>query len=318
MAGATKILIAGCGAIGSAFACLLKAAGNDVALLGRDWHLSAIRAEGLCMDGLWGSHHAEGFLLATRTSDLTGLYDLILICVKAHSTADMVRQVSPFLKPGGWVISLQNGLGNIETLAATFGPSRSLGASILVGTIIPEPGHVTVTVQAAPVVIGPLCVNDSLEQTRDLAGLFRQAGIPCEATDQILGHLWAKVFYNAPLNPLGALLQVHYGVLGEQPELRSLMDHIMNEAFAVAMKQQVALFWNSADEFRALFYAQLLPATFRHQSSMLQDLARGRRTEIDSLNGQIWKYGESLGIATPFNEIMTRLIWAREKRPRTG
>jgi 2-dehydropantoate 2-reductase len=315
LAAAKKILVAGCGAIGSAFACLLKAAGNDVALLGRDWHLSALRSQGLHMDGLWGNHHAEGFFLVTQTSDLTGFYDLTLICVKAHSTADMVRQVSPFLKPRGLAISLQNGLGNIETLAATFGPSKSLGASILVGTIIPEPGRVTVTVQAAPVVIGPLSLKDSMEQTCDLVGLFLEAEIPCESTDQILGHLWAKVFYNAPLNPLGALLKVHYGALGEQPELRSLMDHIMDEAFAVAMKQEVALFWNSADEFRALFYSKLLPATFRHQSSMLQDLARGRRTEINALNGQIWKYGESLGIATPFNEIMTRLIWAREKRP---
>jgi 2-dehydropantoate 2-reductase len=312
--GPQKILVAGCGAIGSAFACLLKKAGNTVALLGREWHLRAIRARGLAMDGLWGEHRAEGFVLATDACSIPGHYDLILISVKAHSTTAMVRQVKSFIKPDGVAISLQNGLGNVETLAQTFGASRSLGASILVGAIIPEPGRVTITVQAAPVIIGPLSASNSMVQTHALTELFRQAGIMCEPSDQILAHLWAKVFYNAPLNPLGALLGVHYGALGEQAELKAVMDHIIDEAFAVAVKQGVALSWKSVAEFRALFYSQLLPATFRHQSSMLQDLTRGRKTEIDALNGQIWQYGRSLGIPTPFNEIMTRLIRAREHK----
>ncbi|MGH7844572.1 MAG: ketopantoate reductase family protein [Candidatus Binatia bacterium] len=75
MSDTKKILIAGCGAIGSAFACLLRSAGNDVALLGRDRHLSAIRSQGLYMDRLWRNHRAEGFFLAARTSGLAGLYD---------------------------------------------------------------------------------------------------------------------------------------------------------------------------------------------------------------------------------------------------
>lgn len=311
-----KILVAGCGAIGSVFGGLLKKAGHEVTLFGRDWHLAAIRSGGLEIDGIWGRHHVKGFKLASQTHALSGLYDLVLITVKAYDTRAMVRAVAPCLKPEGLAISVQNGLGNLETLAETFGAGRSLGSSVLVGAKIAVPGRVTVTVQAAPIVIGPLDSSSagSLEKSGLWAGLFNQARIPCEVTDRILSHLWAKVFYNAPLNPLGALLQVHYGALGEEPELRTLMDGIIDEAFQVAQKKGVRLLWPAPGDYRELFYSKLLPATYQHQSSMLQDLRRGRPTEINSLNGQIWRYGQELGVPTPFNGVVTRLIQGREKK----
>lgn len=309
-----QILIAGCGAIGSIFGCLLRKAGHDVTLLGREWHLKAIRSKGLDLDGLWGGHHAGGFKLATELRALPAPFDLILVSVKAYHTEQVVKQIAPLLKPSGIAISLQNGLGNVEILAEAFGPQRSLGANILVGAKIPEPGRVTVTVQAAPIILGPLDPHvDAMEKCGHWVSSFNQASIPCEPTDQILSHLWAKVFYNAPLNPLGALLEVHYGALGEEPELRALMDRIISEAFEVAATKEVRLLWKSAEEYRELFYTRLLPATYNHQSSMLQDLQRGRPTEINSLNAKVWRYGRESGIPTPFNETMTRLMLAREK-----
>jgi 2-dehydropantoate 2-reductase len=309
-----KILIAGTGAVGSMFGGMLRKAGFEVTLLGRDWHLSTVDTRGLEIDGLWGSHRVTGFRLATRAADLSELYDFILVSIKSYDTGIMAQEVKSYLEPEGLVLSLQNGLGNLETLAETFGPGRSLGASVLIGAKIPAPGRVTVTVYAAPVVIGPLYPTEvSMEQTRCLASLIGRAGIPCEPTDEILSHLWAKVFYNAPLNPLGALLQVHYGVLGEGPGLRTIMDRIIAEAFQVAERRGVKLLWKSPDEYRALFYGKLLPATYDHQSSMLQDLELNRRTEIDAINGKIWKYGVELGVPTPFNAVVTRLILGRER-----
>jgi 2-dehydropantoate 2-reductase len=151
-----------------------------------------------------------------------------------------------------------------------------------------------------------------MELTRFWASLFSRVGIPCEPTDQILSHLWAKVLYNAPLNPLGAILRVHYGALGEEQELKTIMDRIIDEVFQVGQKKGVRLLWKSVEDYRDLFYSKLLPATYDHQSSMLQDLERGRRTEINVLNGKILKYGTELGIPTPFNEAMTQLIRGRE------
>ena len=311
-----RILIAGCGAIGSVFGCLLRQAGHNVTLLGRESHLNAIRSLGLRMDGIWGSHDATGFQLATRVSELSGRYDLVIISVKAYDTARIAESAVRFIKKEGLVLSAQNGLGNIETLAAVFGPERTLGANVLVGAKIPEPGRVTITVEAAPIIIGPLEVSDCvmMEAIHSWARNFRAAHIPCETTTRILSHLWAKVFYNAPLNALGALLRVHYGALGDEEELRALMDRIIDEAFVVAGRMAIELLWETADEYRRLFYNHLLPSTYHHESSMLQDLQRGRRTEIDAINGQIWRYGETMRVPTPFNEIMTRLIRECETR----
>lgn len=310
-----RILIAGCGAIGSALGCLLREAGFQVTLLGRAWHLNAIRSRGLHVDGIWGAHQAAGFQLATHVDHLTSRYDLIIISVKAYDTARIAESVLPFITDGGLVLSAQNGLGNIETLEQVFGPERSLGANVLVGAKIAEPGRVTITVQAAPIIIGPLQISSGVatEAVHAWAGNFQAAHIPCETTTRILAHLWAKVFYNAPLNALGALLCVYYGALGDDAELRAIMDRIIDEAFMVAGKMGIEPLWESAAEYRRFFYDYLLPSTYNHESSMLQDLQRGRRTEIDAINGQIWRYGQTMRIPTPYNEIMTRLIREREK-----
>jgi 2-dehydropantoate 2-reductase len=308
-----SVLVAGTGPVGSMFGCLLRKAGHDVTLLGREWHLDAVRSGGLAMDGLWGTHHADGFHLVSRPDDLNGPYDLVLIAVKSYDTVAMVDATAPFLSPGGLAVSLQNGLGNIEAMARRFGPTRSLGASILVGARIPKPGNVTVTVQAAPIVIGPLeAASSAMAQCRALCELLGEAGITTETTDRVESHLWAKVFYNAPLNPLGALLGVRYGVLAEVPELKSIMDRIIEEAFEVAQRKRVDPLWRSAAAYKKEFYGKLLPATYDHESSMLQDLERGRRTEIGALNGRIWRYGREVGLPAPFNEAMTRLMWGRE------
>ena len=313
-----RILIAGCGAIGSVFACFLRQAGHDVTLLGRQSQLSAIASRGLSLDGIWGRHYANHFHLATTVADLSSPYDLVLIAVKAYDTQAMVDAVASLVAGEGLAVSLQNGLGNLEILARAFGPQRSLGANVLVGATIPAPGQVTVTVQAAPIILGPLEVSDCvmLERIHAWVEAFKAAMIPCETTVIILSYLWAKVFYNAPLNALGALLDVHYGVLGDEPELRSIMDQVIDEAFRVAAAKNVECLWKNVDEYRDFFYGHLVPATYDHRSSMLQDLQRGRRTEIDAINGQIWRYGEEAQVPTPCNEIMTRLIWQKERAPR--
>ncbi len=315
-----RILIAGCGAIGSIFACLLRQAGHDVTLLGRQPHLSAIASHGLYLDGIWGRHYASSFQLATTVADLSPPYDLVLISVKSYDTQAMVEAVAPLINGDGLAVSLQNGLGNLEILARAFGPERSLGANVLVGATLPAPGRVTVTVQAAPIILGPLEVSDCvmMERIHAWTETFKAAMIPCETTTRILSYLWAKVFYNAPLNALGALLDVHYGVLGDEPELRSIMDRVIDEAFRVATTKEIECLWKTAGEYKDFFYGHLIPATYDHRSSMLQDLQRGRRTEIDAINGRIWRYGEEVQVSTPYNEIVTRLIWQKETSLRSS
>jgi 2-dehydropantoate 2-reductase len=310
-----RVLVAGAGGIGSVIGALLRLAGDEVTLLGRPAHLAGVAADGLRLDGLWGEHVATGFHLVEDAAHLSGQYDGILVTVKSYDTCVIAEAVGPFLAPGGIIISLQNGLGNIEQLVATAGRARALGGRVIFGAEAVAPGRVRVTVYADPVLIGPWGADPDpriTAQAQWWAHHCDAAGIPSAATDDIAAALWGKVLYNTPLNPLSALLGVHYGALTENEHARSIMDQVIDETFAVATAEGIVLPWASAAEYRATFYDRLVPSTFHHRSSMLQDLERGRRTEIDAINGEVWKRGAARGIVTPINELLTRLMHARE------
>jgi 2-dehydropantoate 2-reductase len=211
---------------------------------------------------------------------------------------------------------MQNGLGNLERVAAVVGDARVLGARVIFGAEIATPGRVRVTVEAAPVLVGSPDPSDvsRTAAAAHWAAELAASGIPAEPTAQLLPELWAKMFYNGALNPMGALLGVPYGDLPADPDARAIMDDAIREAFAVARTAGVPVAWPDADAYRALFYDRLVPATARHRSSMLQDLERGRPTEIDAINGYVAARGDALGVPTPVNATLTRMIRARVRR----
>ncbi len=314
-----RVLVAGAGAVGSVFGGLLCRAGWPVTLLGRAGHLHAIRQDGLWVSGLFGEHRISGLGLATDPEDLAGPYAAVLLTVKSYDTEAMARRVARHVAPDGVVISLQNGLGNIEEAARAVGPERVVGGRVIFGAVVTDPGRVRVTVYAEPVMLGSpwpgrFAALDAA--ARRWAGAFAAVGIPAETTDEILAYLWAKVLYNAPLNPLGAILGLTYGELAANSDLRVVMDGIIDETFAVARAQGVPLQWPTVSRFREAFYGRLVPATAGHRSSMLQDIERGRATEIDAINGRVWEYGRPAGIATPLNEMVTRLVRAKATQGR--
>jgi 2-dehydropantoate 2-reductase len=312
-----RVLIAGAGALGSVFGGFLRGAGLEVALLGRAAHLEAIGADGLRIDGIWGEHRFAGFELATDAGGVRGPFDAILLPVKSYDTGAMAAAVAHLLAADGVMISLQNGLGNVETVEAATGSERALGARVIFGATVPAPGRARVTVFADPTALGAL--RPALHAARDAAArrwaaIIDAAGVPTIYTDRLPALLWAKVFYNAALNPLGALLGVHYGALPERASSRAIMDAVIDEAFAVARAEAVSLPWPSAAAYRDEFYRRLVPATFDHRSSMLQDLERGRRTEVEAINGAVSRRGADYGIETPVNEALTQLIHAVEEK----
>ncbi|MEO8604543.1 MAG: ketopantoate reductase family protein [bacterium] len=314
-----RVLIAGAGALGSVFGGFLRRAGDDVTLLGRAAHVDVVARHGLHLDGLWGAHHVTGFTCVSDAARLDGHFDAILLPVKAPDTAVMARAVAPHLAAGGVMLSLQNGLGNVEAIEAVVGAERTLGARVIFGATVTAPGHALVTVFADPTAIGSLDASaDAAREATAQAWATRlaAAGVPSVYTDRLPARLWAKVFYSAALNPLGALLRVHYGALPERPATRAVVDAVLDEAFAVAAADGVDLPWHNADAYRDEFYGRLVPATYDHRSSMLQDLARGRRTEIDAISGEIARRGQLHGIATPVNEALSWLIHAVEDRGR--
>jgi 2-dehydropantoate 2-reductase len=314
------VLVAGAGALGSVFGGLLARMGWPVVLLGRAGHLGAVGTDGLRIEGLFGDHLVRGLEVVTDASALRGPFGAVLLTVKSYDTAAMVETVRPHLAASGHLVCLQNGLGNLEQVGTILGASRVLGARVIFGAEITGAGRVRVTVNAAPVLVGSA---DSGDAARTAAAArwaeeFAAAGIPSGFTDNLAGELWAKVFYNAALNPLGALLGVPYGYLPDDPDARAIMDRAIDEAFAVATASGVRLRWPAARDYRDVFYGELVPSTAAHRSSMLQDLERGRPTEIDAINGWVARRADAMGIAAPVNTMLTHMIRARVRRARLG
>ncbi len=313
---ASEVLIAGAGAVGSVVGGLLAHAGWPVTLLGRRAHLDAVRARGLVIEGLFGMHRVSGLVCATDATELHGPYATVFLTVKAYDTASMVAAVAPYLAPDGVLVSLQNGLGNLEAAARVVGPARVLGGRVIFGAELVAPGRTCVTVYADPVLLGCASAGDAAPRARaaEWASHLTAAGVPAEVTDTLVAELWAKVLYSAALNPLGALLGVTYGELTADPDTRAVMDAVIGEAFAVARAEGVAFRWPDADAYREAFYGRLVPATAGHRSSMLQDIECGRPTEIDAINGHVARRGALLGVPVPTNATLACLIRARARR----
>jgi 2-dehydropantoate 2-reductase len=315
----TPILIAGAGAIGSIVGGMLHAAGHDVTLLGRRTHLEAIERDGLRISGLLGARTVTGMKLVDDPARLIGRFGVIFCCVKSYDTKAIAAVLAECVDDKGVVVSMQNGLGNIEALIDRFGRRRVLGARVIFGAEILAAGIAHVTVFAQPVAIGPAPAihredSGALEARGGaIARMLDAAGIPAVGVGDIMPILWTKILYNVALNPLGAILKLHYGAIAGDPDLRPIMDRAIEEAFAVARALEVAMPFANHHEYLKVFYEQLVPATFDHRPTMLHDLHVRGRTEIDALNGKIVELAEEFGLDASTNRMLTRLVRAGER-----
>lgn len=304
-------MIAGAGAIGSVIGGLLREQGEKITFLGRPEHIRAIAQNGLEIEGIWGEHRVSGFELASVPAELGTDFDLIFLTVKSYDTNSAIREVVSKLKPSGLVVSAQNGLGNLESVAQVAGPERTLGGRVIFGAEILSPGKAKVTVYADPVMIGGFTPELSVVLKRKIEKIvaaLNGSGVPAGYAEEIRPYLWAKILYNCPLNPLGALLDVNYGALADNPETRKIMEEVIREIFLVARAEKVTLFWKDPDHYAREFFERLVPSTRGHRASMIADLKRNKPTEIDAMNGWILKLGEKHGIPVPYNETLTRMI----------
>lgn len=313
--GDESVLVAGCGAVGSVFACLLAQSGCRVEAIGRGAHFDAVRSRGIEVEGIWGDHRGRLSAAHADGAAAAGPFDAILVACKTFQTDALLASLDArYLAPHGRAISLQNGLGNVEKVAAVFGSDRALAGRVIFGAEIVRYGCVRVTVEAEPTLVG------HPERPRDegagyWAARFRAAGIRADESPAILGALWGKVFYNAALNPMGALLGLRYGELPNDPERRRVMDRVIEEAFAVARADGAPLPWSDAAEYLRVFHERLLPATLEHRSSMLQDMEKGRPTEIEAICGEICRRGDLHGIDVWANRVLLALVRSRGGSP---
>jgi len=315
-----KILVFGAGAIGMAYGGFLSRR-HDVTLLGRPRHCRAIRKKGLRVGGIWGRHVFRAMNLCSDSKALVRAkapYDLILLTVKAYDTAPAARVIRRLIGPGTAVVSLQNGLGNIEALHRVIPAARVVAGRVIFGVEVCGPGSIRVTVIAAPTALGETAPRSGSARIGRIARAMNRAGLRTVVTADVRALLWAKVIYNCALNPLASLLGCHYGYLAGRNLTRKLMDAVIREIYAVARRCGIRLKPRSAEDYRKLFYGKLVPSTYHHHPSMLQDLRRGKRTEIESLNGAIARLGRKHGVPVPVNRWLAKMIRAKERSCRTA
>ncbi|MBD3358015.1 MAG: 2-dehydropantoate 2-reductase, partial [Chitinivibrionales bacterium] len=211
------------------------------------------------------------------------------------------------------LLSLQNGVTNLERIIQVRGAAQALAGSVTFGAKITAPGGVQVAVHAGDVKIGGIDTAIDYGFVKGIAEMFSAAGIKTDPTREIYKFLWGKMLYNCSLNGLAAILDVRYGELLEHESSRALIADIVGEIFLVLEREGRVVSWPSAQAYCEDLFERLLPLTANHIPSMLQDLQAGKRTEIDALNGTIVDLAEKHGLDVPVNWLITRLMKVKEK-----
>jgi len=291
--------------MGCLFAGLLAEAGRRVTLLTkRPEEAEHLRREGLRLEGLGGSRRVT--VAATANPQDVQEADLVLLAVKAYDTQTAVQTVAAWLKEQAVVLTLQNGLGNVETVSAFVGAERTLGGVTAHGATRLGVGHVR-HAGRGETVIGE-ARGGLTSRVEHLADLFTAAGIETRAVEDIRPVLWGKLLVNVGINALAAVLQWRNGQLIEHPATERVLEAAVTEAVQVA--QAEGLSFTAAEAVAKV--KSVCKATAQNLNSMLQDLQRGRQTEVDYLNGAIVAEGEKLGVPTPINWTLTQLVKALE------
>jgi len=297
--------IVGAGAVGSFYGAMLAQAGHPVTLIARAPHVAAIQREGLQLQ-MQGQTVQVPLAATTDLAAVRGA-DLVLVCVKSSDTEAVARQLAPLLDAGTTVLSLQNGVDNpavlAHHLAATVVP-----AVVYVATAMPAPGVVQ-HFGRGELVIGPRDAAQAADaalgqRLQAVVDLFASAQVPVQVSPDVMGALWAKLLVNCAWNALSALTHQPYGRIAAQAGIRDLQLAVVHEVLAVARADGQAL----ATEASIAAVDRIASSMAGQHSSTAQDLARGKPTEIDHLNGFIVRRGAERGIATPANQALWALV----------
>ena len=296
-----RIAVMGAGAVGCYYGALLARAGHPVTLIGRLAHVQAVQQQGLRLQTAVLDVQVP-LAASTEASAVQGA-DVVLFCVKSSDSEDAARAIRPHLAPGALVLTLQNGADNDERVRAVLDASTPVAAAVVyVATAMAGPGHVQHHGR------GELVIAPS-PRSEAVAAQFAAAGIPTQISDNVRGALWAKLVLNCAYNALSALSQQPYGQLVQAPGVTDVIADTVAECLAVAQADGVTIPGDIQAAVRGI--AATMPGQY---SSTAQDLARGKPSEIDHLNGYVVRRGAALGVPTPLNRALQVLVKLAEAR----
>ena len=291
-----RIAVFGAGAVGCYFGGMLARAGAPVTLIGRLQHVDAINREGLFIDSVKFQERVK----VTASTEIAAARDaaIVLFCVKTLDTEDAARSLAPVLSQGAIVVSLQNGVDNVDRIRAASGIA-AIPSVVYVAAAMSGPGRIKHSGRG-DLVLG----RSTADGAQRVVECFTRAGVPCRISENIDGDLWAKLVWNCAGNAITALGRASYGQIARSASALQTFLAAANETIAVARAAGVALPPVDLANANVKLARDLGNAT----SSTAQDVQRGKRTEIDSLNGYVVRRGAELGVPTPVNSTLTALI----------
>jgi 2-dehydropantoate 2-reductase len=302
-----KITIVGAGAMGSLFGAMLSQDGQEVLLVDkRCEQVEAINRNGITILYPDGSEERIKARAACEPVE-AGDADLVILLVKSYDTEQALQDCLSVIGSHTTVLTLQNGLGNIEKISSIVGQGRVIAGTTSYGCCALGPGRIALS-NRGEVTLGEIDGQLSA-RIQELAGLFQARGIQVQLSDNIAGVIWTKLAVNVGINAITAITSLKNGQLLAQKETQQLMELAIEELLQVARCRGITLL---ADP--VLLARQVAQSTFSNKSSMLQDLECGRKTEIDSINGAVAAEGGKAGVETPVNQVLTLLIKILENK----
>lgn len=297
-----KICILGAGSLGSAIGGAFALAGNDVHLVGRRAHMDAVNERGLVMV----TPHGEVTARPTGHENAAGIgaCDLVIVLCKAYDTEALMQRSAELVGPDTMVLSLQNGLGAEEALARAVGAEHVVAGKTYIAGMLLEPGRVQATYDCKGTYVGEVDGSMS-ERIRTLGAAFRDADMPCTISDRIMGVVWDKLLANVSTGAVCAITGLDYGRLYENERLMETARAAVREGMAVAHAAGVNLAFERPEDVMDAARAGL-PRSFK--PSMLQSLEKGRRTEVDVINGAVCAQGRAHGVPTPVNDALVACV----------
>ena len=294
-----NIVVLGAGAIGSLFGALLSKK-NNVILIGRTSHVNAIRKNGLSIDGK--TQLNVNVSAKDSVNSIPFSVDLLIVTVKSYDTKLAIDQAKQIIHDKTVVLSLQNGLDNIKAIEHVVERRQIIAGVTTHGAFFSKPGCIKHT-GVGKTVLGELD-GESSERIKNIENIFNLAEIGTVVSKNIIKEIWVKAVINSCINPLTAFFGCRNGYLLENPILEKNVENVCKESTSVANAYGIKLSYQDLVNKTK----EVIRETSENYSSMLQSVRKGKKTEIDSINGALVNIGRTYSIDVPLNEILVSLV----------